>query len=388
MKMISVLGSTGSIGTQTLDVVRAAEGKLKVYALTANARTDLIEQQIREFNPALAVMMDERRAHDLEERVKDLPVKVLAGVEGLIAAATAEPVGTVVTAVSGSIGLEPTLAALQAGKDIALANKETLVAAGELVMRKAAENGCSILPVDSEHAAVFQCINGNKKQLRKIILTASGGPFRGWTGEQLAKVTPAMALKHPNWTMGAKITIDSATMMNKSLEVIEAKFLFGVDYDDIDVLVHPQSIVHSMVEYGDGSVIAQLGVPDMRIPIQYALSYPERWTNTSEHLSLAGKNLTFEEPDLDAFPALRLGFSCGRRGGTLPAVMNAANEICVHAFLGGRIHYLEILELVEETCRAHKVLPVDNINTILDADGWAREYANELIRSMKHNARD
>ncbi|WP_368292695.1 1-deoxy-D-xylulose-5-phosphate reductoisomerase [Dehalobacter sp. TBBPA1] len=379
MKIISVLGSTGSIGTQTLDVVRNSEGKLAVYALSANSRADLFEQQIREFRPRIAVMMQEEKALYLKQQVVDLPVKVLVGMEGLLEAATAAEVDTVVTAVSGSIGLEPTLAALNAGKNIALANKETLVAAGELVMQTAERNGCSIIPVDSEHSAVFQCLSGNENAVKKIILTASGGPFRGWSRERLAEVTPVMALKHPNWNMGAKITIDSATMMNKGLEVIEAKFLFGVDYDQIDVLVHPQSIVHSMVEFRDGTVLAQLGIPDMRIPIQYALTYPERWENRLPELSLAGKSLTFEKPDLAAFPFLKFACSCGQTGGTLPAVMNAANEICVHAFLAGRIKYLEMHELVERTCQAHQVLEIKDLDTVLAADRWARDYAASQI---------
>ncbi|NLL52063.1 MAG: 1-deoxy-D-xylulose-5-phosphate reductoisomerase [Peptococcaceae bacterium] len=391
MKKISLLGSTGSIGTQTLEVVRSAEQKIKIYALTANTLVDLLEEQTREFRPELVVMMDEKAARELRIRVKDLPVKVLAGLDGMVAAAAYEPIDMVVTAVSGSIGLEPTLAALEAGKNIALANKETLVAAGELVMNLAAQNGCSIIPVDSEHSAIFQCLESKNRELGvrnreskfKIILTASGGPFRGWKKEQLATVTPAMALKHPNWNMGSKITIDSATMMNKGLEVIEAHFLFGAEYNEIEVLVHPQSIVHSMVEYQDGSIIAQLGMPDMRLPIQYALSYPDRWDTSFNEFSLAGKALSFEKPDLETFPALRLAYECGQLGGTLPAVMNAANEICVHAFLHSRIKYHEILEITERTCRDHKSEKADNLKTILAADAWAREYAEEIISRKK-----
>lgn len=379
VKVITVLGSTGSIGTQTLDVVRASGEKLLVHALAANSNVELMEKQIREFRPEMAVLMEEKAALKLKERVRDMPVKVLAGMEGLIEAVVADRVEMVVTAVSGSIGLRPTLAALQAGKDIALANKETLVAAGELVMSTARAKGCSIFPVDSEHSAVFQSMQGDRKAVRKIILTASGGPFLGRVKEELAGVTPAMALKHPNWSMGAKITIDSATMMNKALEVIEARFLFDVDYEQIEVLIHPQSIVHSMVEYCDGSVIAQLGVPDMRLPIQYALSLPERWDCSLERLALSGKNLSFEKPDLELFPALKLGYQCGKVGGTLPAVMNAANEICVHAFLAGRIQYLEMFELVSETCQKHQVQEADSLDKILAADTSAREHAEELI---------
>jgi 1-deoxy-D-xylulose-5-phosphate reductoisomerase len=379
VKIISVLGSTGSIGTQTLEVVKFSQKKLKIHSLAAFSNVKLLEEQIRQFKPELAVMMDERAAKEVAKRVRDLPIEILQGMDGLIQAVSVEPVDIVVSAVSGSVGLKPTLAALKAGKNIALANKETLVAAGELIMRTARETGSSIIPVDSEHSAVFQCLQGNKKMLKKIILTASGGPFLGWTRDELSRVTPAMALKHPNWSMGAKISIDSATMMNKALEVIEAKFLFNVEYEEIEVLVHPQSIIHSMVEYCDGSVLAQLGVPDMRLPIQHALSYPERWDCSFERLFLGGKCLTFDYPDNKVFPSLDLAYRCGKRGGTLPAVMNAANEICVHAFLAGRIKYLEMYELVEKTCQEHRVLGADNLDTILSADLWAREYAEELI---------
>lgn len=384
MKVITVLGSTGSIGTQTLEVVSASPEKIKIYALTAHSNVNLIEQQIRQFRPTLAVMMQDKAAALLKERVKELPVKILSGMEGLLEAVTAKEVEMVVTAVSGSIGLLPTLAALNARKDIALANKETLVAAGELVTKTAREKGCLILPVDSEHSAVFQCMNKNKNhQVKKIILTASGGPFRGWTQERLSQVTPEMALKHPNWNMGAKISVDSATLMNKALEVIEAKFLFNVAFEDIEVLVHPQSIIHSMVEYSDGSVIAQLGMPDMRHPIQYALSYPKRWDMCFEKLSLAGKTLTFEEPDHKHFPALNLAYQCGKKAGTFPAVMNAANEICVHAFLAGRIKYFEMYELVEQTIQGHESLASDNLENILRADQWARQKVEEQILQQK-----
>jgi 1-deoxy-D-xylulose-5-phosphate reductoisomerase len=382
VKTISVLGSTGSIGTQTLEVVAASQGKLKIYALTAHSNIDLLEKQIRLCRPALAVMMDEKAASELKKRVIDLETTILAGLEGLIEACVAQEVDVIVTAVSGSIGLGPTMAGLMAGKDIALANKETLVAAGELVIKTAKAKGCSIIPVDSEHSAVFQCMTQNRSEVSRIILTASGGPFFGWSKERLSEITPAMALKHPNWNMGAKISIDSATMMNKALEVIEAKFLFDLDYDQIDVVIHPQSIIHSMVEYQDGSVIAQLGMPDMRLPIQYALSYPKRWDHSFERLSLAGRTLSFQEPDEHVFPSLKLAYKCGKIGGTLPAVLNAANEICVHAFLAGRIQYLEMFDLVERTCLDHKVLASDSIDTILAADRWAREHTNELISQL------
>jgi len=379
VKTISILGATGSIGTQTLEVVRASAGELKVHSLAAYSNVDLLEKQVREFKPEIAILMDIGSAQELKKRINDLPVKVLTGMDGLVEAVVANNIDTVVTAVSGRIGLEPTLAALKAKKNIALANKETLVAAGELVMKTAKDNGCSIIPVDSEHSAVFQCLDDKKSLVKKIILTASGGPFLGWKRSKLSKVTKEMALKHPNWAMGAKITIDSATMMNKALEVIEAKFLFGMDYDEISVLIHPQSIVHSMVEYIDGSVIAQMGVPDMRLPIQYALSYPERWPICFEQLELAGKTLTFIQPDEEAFPSIRLAYKCGKKGGTLPAVMNASNEICVHAFLAGRIEYLEMYELIQQVCGEHEVLAADSLEKIIAADLWARERSEEII---------
>ncbi|HHV63510.1 MAG TPA: 1-deoxy-D-xylulose-5-phosphate reductoisomerase [Peptococcaceae bacterium] len=380
MKVLAVLGSTGSIGRQTLEVVRASGQKFGIYALTANTNINLLEKQVREFRPEIAVVMAEEKAQLLRERLRDLPVKVLCGMEGLIQAASAEKVNMVVTAVSGSIGLQPTLAALKAGKNIALANKETLVAAGDLVLNTAQLNNCSLIPVDSEHSAIFQCLHGKKKTVNKLILTASGGPFCGWSKEKLREVTPAMALKHPNWNMGAKISIDSATLMNKALEIIEAKFLFGMEYRQIEVLVHPQSIVHSMVEYKDGSILAQLGMPDMHLPIQFALSYPERWADYSNPLSLKNIELTFHEPDHDTFPALKLAYWCGETGGTLPAVLNAANEICVQAFLDGRIKFLDIVQLVENTCRQHKVSEAKDLDTILAADNWAREHTEEIIK--------
>ena len=376
---ISILGSTGSIGTQTLEVIRASAGRLGVQSLAAHSSVEQLEQQIREFKPAIAVLMDENSALELKNRVRDLQVQVLAGMDGLIQAAVSPNTDTVVTAVSGRIGLEPTLAALKAKKNIALANKETLVAAGELVMKTAQDNGCSIIPVDSEHSAIFQCLYDKKSLVKKIVLTASGGPFLGWKKEKLSTVTKEMALKHPNWAMGAKITIDSATMMNKALEVIEAKFLFGLEYGEISIIVHPQSIVHSMVEYVDGSVIAQMGVPDMRLPIQYALSYPDRWPLCFQQLDLTGKTLTFLQPDEEAFPSIKLAYECGQKGGTLPAVMNASNEICVHAFLDGRIQYLEMFEIIQQICREHQILTADSLTKILAADLWARERSEEII---------
>lgn len=379
MKTLTLLGSTGSIGRQTLDVVRHAREHLKIHALVADKSIELMEQQARFFQPETVVMMDEGAARELRGRLRDLPIKVDQGMAGIINSVSASQVDTVVTALSGRIGLEPTLAAIEAGKTIALANKETLVAGGDLVMSSARKMKCKVLPVDSEHSAIFQCLEENPDTIEKIILTASGGPFFGWTKEQLATVTLEKALCHPNWDMGAKITIDSATLMNKGLEVIEAHYLFNMEYDEIEILIHPQSVVHSMVEYRDGSVLAQLGRPDMRLPIQYALSYPTRWKNPFEHLDLRGKTLTFHEPDLDAFPALGMAYRVGRRGGTLPAVMNAANEIAVLAFLQKKVTYLGIQDIVEKVCSEHDVLDNMDLGSILDADTWARRRAAELI---------
>ncbi len=376
---LTVLGSTGSIGRQTLDVVRHIEGDLKIHALVAAKSVDLMEKQARLFRPAVVVMMDEDSALELRGRLRDLPIKVDQGMDGIINSVIAPQVDTVVTALSGRIGLEPTLAAIEAGKGIALANKETLVAGGDLVMSTARKMKCPILPVDSEHSAIFQCLEENPDTIEKIILTASGGPFFGWTREELATVTLEKALCHPNWDMGAKITIDSATMMNKGLEVIEAHYLFNMDYDAIEVLIHPQSVVHSMVEYRDGSILAQLGRADMKLPIQYALSYPTRWRNSFERLDLRGKTLSFHEPDMEAFPALKMAYSVGRRGGTLPAVMNAANEIAVSAFLQKKVTYLGIHDIVEKVCLEHQVLDNMDLDSILDADSWARRRATELI---------
>ncbi|AFQ45520.1 1-deoxy-D-xylulose-5-phosphate reductoisomerase [Desulfosporosinus meridiei] len=379
MKTLTILGSTGSIGRQTLDVVSHAEGRLKIYALAADKNVRLMEEQARLFQPEVVVMMDEPAASDLRGRLRDLPIKVAQGMEGIINSVVAEKVDIVVTALSGRVGLEPTLSAIAAGKTIALANKETLVAGGDLVMSAAEKNGCKILPVDSEHSAIFQCLEESPETIEKIILTASGGPFFGWTKEKLDTVTLEKALCHPNWEMGAKITIDSSTMMNKGLEVIEAHHLFALEYDAIEVLIHPQSVIHSMVEYQDGSVLAQLGRPDMRLPIQYALSYPTRWKNPFERLNLRGKTLTFHEPDFEAFPALALAYQVGRRGGTLPAVMNAANEVVVLAFLQKKVSYPAIINIVKKVCSEHYVLDNLDLGSILDADNWARQRAEELI---------
>lgn len=381
LKTLAILGSTGSIGRQTLEVVREAKGRLHVFALAAAQNVLLMEEQVRAFHPSQVVMMEEKAASELRERLRDLPVQVEWGMPGLLQIVEAQEVDTVVTALSGRIGLEPTLAALHAGKAIALANKETLVAAGELVMSTARTRGCPILPVDSEHSAIFQCLEDERETVAKLILTASGGPFRTWSPDALTKVTADEALRHPNWSMGPKITIDSATLMNKGLEVIEAHHLFDLDYNAIEVLVHPQSIIHSMVEYRDGSILAQLGLADMRLPIQYALSYPSRWPNPFARLDLRGKSLTFEDPDWVKFPALALAYRVGRRGGTLPAAMNAANEVAVGAFLQGKISYPRIIEAVEEVCSRHTVLESKDLATILEADSWARSLAAELCKN-------
>lgn len=381
MKTLSILGSTGSVGRQTLEVVSSFPEKLRVHALAACRSVDQMEDQVRAFRPPFVVMMEEKAAKDLRERLRDLPVTVEYGMEGILQAVTCPQVDTVVTALSGRIGLEPTLAAIMAGKTIALANKETLVAAGELVLGTAREMACPILPIDSEHSAIFQCLEDNPQTIEKIILTASGGPFLGWSSEKLAAVTPQEALQHPNWAMGWKITIDSASMMNKGLEVIEAHHLFGLGYDNIEVLIHPESIVHSMVAYKDGSVLAQMGNPDMRLPIQYALSYPTRWENSFQRLDLRGKRLSFFEPDLTEFPALALAYKVGRIGGTLPAVMNAANEAAVLAFLQNRLAYHRLTELVKAVCDSHDVLQHPDLGTILEADAWAREQAEDLLGS-------
>lgn len=384
VQSIAVLGSTGSIGTQALDVVAAQPGRFRVTALAAHHNDRLLAEQIDRFRPELAVLADEAAADRLRKRYSG-PTKILAGREGLLAAATEDGTDTVLTALVGFAGLEPTLAAIAAGKNIALANKETLVAAGELVMTKAAEKQVKILPVDSEHSAIFQCLQGERREkIRRILLTASGGPFRGYAKEALAAVTVEECLRHPNWAMGKKITVDSASLANKGLEVIEARWLFGVDYDRIEVVVHPQSVIHSMVEFTDGSVIAELGQPDMRLPIQYALSYPDRWPADLPRLDFfALKALTFEKPTTDVFPALPLAYAAGCRGGTAPCVYNAANETAVYAFLDRQIPFPAIAAIIEATCDRHAVVASPDLTVLTAADAWAREYAGELVKSLK-----
>ena len=382
MKGIALLGSTGSIGTQSLDVCRMHG--YRVVCLTANRRVDLMETQIREFRPDLVSMMDPVAADDLRTRVADTGTKVLSGMDGLIECATYSGADTVLNAVVGMVGLQPTLAAIQAKKTLALANKETLVAGGHLVTNTAKAYGVDILPVDSEHSAIFQCLQGSpeKGAVKKLILTASGGPFFGKTLAELENVTAADALKHPNWDMGAKITIDSATMMNKGLELIEAAWLFDMPADKIDILVHRQSVVHSLVEYVDNSVIAQLGVPDMGLPIQYALTYPERKPSRSDRLDFTAYpgGLHFYAPDLEALPCLALAMQCARTGGTAPTVMNAANEIAVGLFLGHKIGYHSIYESVAAAVEAIAPAAAPNLDVIRAADQEARAF----VRSYFH----
>ncbi|MBR3771938.1 MAG: 1-deoxy-D-xylulose-5-phosphate reductoisomerase [Clostridium sp.] len=382
MKKIAVLGSTGSIGTQTLDVVRNNEG-LEVVALAAGSNIDLLEKQILEFHPKVVAVWKEDRAKELKDRVKHLDVKVLSGMDGLIACAVLKEASIVLTAVVGMIGIRPTIEAIKAGKDIALANKETLVTAGHIILPLVKEYGVSLLPVDSEHSAIFQCLNGERSNhIAKIILTASGGPFRGRKLEELKNIQVEDALKHPNWSMGQKITIDSSTMVNKGLEVIEAKWLFDVDYSQIQVVVQPQSIIHSMVEFDDGSVMAQLGTPDMRLPIQYALYYPERRPLPGDRLDFYKlSQITFEEPDMDTFQGLKLAYEAGRRGGSLPTVFNAANELAVSMFLQKKIAYLDIVESIQYAMENHKVIENPNVEQILEIE---QETYNQLEEKWKN----
>ena len=376
MKNIVLLGSTGSIGTQTLDVVRSYKEDLHVFALAAGSSVEMMEQQIREFLPSYAVMWSEEAAKDLKQRVSDLQVQVLTGMDGLLAISVLPEADVVLTAIVGMIGIRPTIAAIEAGKDIALANKETLVTAGHIIMPLAKKHGVKILPVDSEHSAIFQSLNGEPKdKIRQILLTASGGPFRGFTKEQLTNVKAADALKHPNWTMGRKITIDSATMVNKGLEVMEAGWLFHVPPEKITVVVQPQSIIHSMVEYVDGAVIAQLGVPDMKLPIQYALFYPDRrpmQENNIDFFKLG--RITFEEPDMEVFTGLKLAYEAFRAGGSMPTVFNAANEKAVSLFLQDKIGFLDIPELIGACMQNHHVIANPTVEQILEAEAACYDY--------------
>lgn len=378
MKKIAILGSTGSIGTQTLEIVRK-EPDLQVVAMAAGANVELMEKQVREFRPRLVAMWTEEAAKDLRVRLGDFPVRMAYGMDGLVDVAACEESDVLVTAIVGMIGIRPTFAAIEQGKTIALANKETLVTAGHIIMPLAAKMGVQILPVDSEHSAIFQSMHGeNKERVNKILLTASGGPFRGKTREQLASMTVEDALKHPNWSMGKKVTIDSASLVNKGLEVMEAKWLFDVDLDRIQVVVHPQSIIHSAVEYVDGGIMAQLGVPDMKLPIQYALFYPDRRPMDTGRVDFFRlKQLTFEEPDTDTFRGLELAYRAARRGGSLPTVFNAANEKAVALFLQKKITFLQIPELIESSMEAHKVIDNPTLEQVLEAEAAAYEYIKQ-----------
>lgn len=383
MKNISVLGSTGSIGCQTLEVAAANPDKLKIRVLAAHKSDEIMEQQIRDFEPDFAVLTDKDAAARLLKRYHG-KTEILTGEEGLLAAATYSEADTVLASMVGYAGLRPTLAAIECGKDIALANKETLVAAGSIVMNKVKEHKVSLTPVDSEHSAIFQSLRaGRENEVKRLIITASGGPFRGRKRSELEHVTLAQCLNHPNWSMGKKITVDSSTLANKGLEVIEAHWLFNIPYEKIDVVVHPQSIVHSLVEFCDGSVIAQMGEPDMRLPIQYALSYPERFNYSFEQLDLVkAASLTFEAPDTEAFPSLKTAIACGKAGGTLPCVFNAANEEAVYAFLADKIRYLDIPYITEKVTSLHENILQPKIDDIEAADKQARTLARKIIAGL------
>lgn len=384
MKNIVLLGSTGSIGTQTLDVVRSYKEDLHVVALAAGSSVEKMEQQIREFSPSYAVMWSEEAAKDLKQRVSDLQVQVLTGMDGLLAISVLPEADVVLTAIVGMIGIRPTIAAIEAGKDIALANKETLVTAGHIIMPLAKEYGVSILPVDSEHSAIFQCLNGEKKsQIETLFLTASGGPFRHGTKEELEKVTVEQALMHPNWSMGAKITIDSATMINKGLEMIEAKWLFDVDIDKIHVLVQPKSVIHSMVGFVDGAVMAQLGTPDMRLPIQYALYYPERNYLGGERLNFeALADIQFEKPNTDVLRGIPIAVGASRIGGSMLTAMNAANEYAVARFLKKDIAFLQIYDMIEYAMSKHQVIKHPDLSQILETERETYERLNKDWRNV------
>lgn len=381
MKQIAILGSTGSIGTQTLDVVRANPDRFEVYAISANRSIDLLIRQAREFRPEVVCIADESLYDALREALSDMPIKVWAGADAIAQMVTMPSIDIVVAAMVGYAGLRPTMEAIRAGKTIALANKETLVVAGEIICELAQQYHTSILPVDSEHSAIFQSLTGEQdNEIEKILLTASGGPFRTFTHEQMAQVTAAQALKHPNWDMGAKITIDSASMMNKGFEVIEAKWLFGVDVERIEVLVHPQSIVHSAVQFRDGAVKAQLGAPDMHLPIQYALTYPERVASDFPRLDLfAAHDLTFEKPDLARFPNLGLAYEATRRGGNMPCVLNAANEVANLAFREGRCGFFQMSEVIVTTMQCADYVAKPTYEDYVRTDAEARKYAETLL---------
>ena len=382
MKQIAILGSTGSIGTQTLDVVRQHPNEFSVYALSAHRSLDLLIQQALEFNPAVVCIADERLYQPLREALSDLPIKVMAGEKAIAEMVTMPAIDVVVAAMVGYAGLRPTIEAIKAKKTIALANKETLVVAGEIICRLAKRHQVSILPVDSEHSAIFQSLVGeDMHSVEKLLLTASGGPFRTFTYEQMQHVTAAQALQHPNWEMGAKITIDSASMMNKGFEVIEARWLFDIPVEKIQVLVHPQSVIHSAVQFVDGSVKAQLGTPDMRIPIQYAMTYPARWLSDVPRLDLfAVKQLTFEEPDMQRFPNLRLAYEAMEKGGNMPCILNAANEVVNLAFREGKCGFLQMSEVIEQTMGTTNFITEPTYEDYVQTDKEARKIAKELLK--------
>lgn len=378
---IAILGSTGSIGTQALDVIREHKDEFEVYALTANNNADLLIAQAREFMPEVVVIANEEKYAYVKDALSDLPLKVWCGCDAIAQVVESEPINMVLTAMVGYSGLKPTINAIKAKKAIALANKETLVVAGELITNLAIENKVPILPVDSEHSAIFQCLNGENSQIEKILLTASGGPFRKHSKEQLQRVTKKEALKHPNWDMGAKVTIDSASLMNKGLEMIEAKWLFGVEPDQIEVVVHPQSIIHSMVQFEDASIIAQLGLPDMHLPIQYALAYPKRLKSNFERLDFFKlQTMTFEKPDTDRFRNLAFAFEAARLKGNMACIMNAANEIAVEAFLHDKVGFLEMSDVIEKTMQKVCFVDTPTYDDYVQTDTEARYIAKEFIK--------
>ncbi len=383
MKKLSILGSTGSIGTQTLDIVKNNPKEFKIIGLTTNKNIELLKKQIIEFKPEAVAVMDKESADLLKEKAD---INVYSGIDGIIKIAKLNNSDTVVNALVGSIGVLPTIEAIKSKKNIALANKETLVTAGSIVMDEIKKNKVSLMPIDSEHSAIFQCLNGeNSNDVNKITITASGGPFRTFSKEQMENVTAKDALKHPTWKMGNKITIDSATLMNKGFEVIETHWLYGIDYSKIDVVVHPQSIIHSLVEFKDNSVLAQLGFPNMKIPIQYALSYPKRLTMNSKQLNLAEiKKLDFENPDFERFPCLKYAYEAGKTGGTMSAVLNAANEVAVYAFLDGKIKYLDIAKIIAKAMEMHKTIKNPRLNEILNTDLETRKKTEEMIEKKRY----
>ncbi len=378
-RKIVLLGSTGSIGTQTLDVVRANPEELKIIGIAANRSVDMVEQQVREFKPKYVCMFDEEAAKDLKVKLADMPVTVLSGMDGLVEISSVPEADTVLTAVVGMIGIRPTIAAIESGKDIALANKETLVTAGHIIMPLAEKMKVKILPVDSEHSAIFQSLNGEPAdKLEKILLTASGGPFRGKKREELVDMTVDDALKHPNWDMGVKVTIDSSSLVNKGLEVMEARWLFGTDLDKIQVVVQPQSIIHSMVQFVDGAVMAQLGVPDMKLPIQYALFYPDRMPMSEKRLDFFElSQITFEKPDMDTFKGLALAYEAARIGGSMPTVFNAANEMAVKKFVNREIKFLQIYDMISSAMENHKKIENPNLDEILRAEAETYEFLSK-----------